>query len=428
MASLAGDLSLRQLSPAELADFAQLEALVWGWPVYESRARFYAEFLEHGHSWGVFREGRLVASHGLVRLRLTVPGGNVVDAAGMTILAIHPEFRGRGLMSLLTANAHDLIRRDGNEPVAVGVPHHSRTHLRYGYGIAARHSSVELDVHGQRTLSGVNGEGTVEYTDVKTALGEMDQLSQRMTGLRNGWIARKPCASAYQYTAAASPDGDFGPVAFVLHRSAAGDVDGFLSYRLRSGADSFGRPNGGMKVIELFGVSGLAEAQLWQHCLSNPVVTQISAARRPVNEPVAARLPDPRAWRQVTRDDMILRTLDVPRALAARCYGRDDTVTLGISGQAGSHAQATWNAETEAAERPAVFELCGGIDGATCRRVRADPDIGMSLSALGAAYLGDVSLADLAASGQVTENKPGSLRRASCMFSWSPAPWIQDTF
>ena len=414
MADAAGDLVLRSLSAAELADFVRLEGLVWGWPAYDSRTSFYAEFLEPGHTWGVFHDDRLVASHGMVRLQLTVPGGRVVDAAGITILAIHPQYRGRGLMSRLTNNAHELIRRDGREPIAVGVPHHSRTHLRYGYGIASRYANVELEVHGQRSVRDIPGPCEVEYADAKTALGELDQLSRRMTGQRNGWIPRKLCASAYQYSGAEQPEGDFGPVAFVLHRTGAGTVDGFLSYRLSSGADSYGRPIGTLKVVELFGLDGQAEARLWQHCLSNPVVTRITAARRPVNDPIAARLADPRAWRQVIRDDMILTTLDIPVALGARCYGREDTVVLGIYGPADG--------------RPASFELSGGIDGAGCRRVAAAPDVVLSLSALGAAYLGDVSLVDLAASGQVAEHAAGSLRRASAMFSWSPAPWIQDTF
>jgi predicted acetyltransferase len=418
MTDEAGDLVLRSLSAAELADFVRLEGLVWGWPPYDSRRSFYADFLEPEHTWGVFHDDRLVASHGMVRLQLTVPGGRVVDAAGITILAIHPQFRGRGLMSRLTNNAHELIRRDSREPIAVGVPHHSRTHLRYGYGIASRYANVELEVHGQRSLRDIPDRCELEYTDAKTALQEMDQLAQQMTGQRNGWIPRKLCASEYQYSGAEQPDGDFGPVSFVLHRTTAGVVHGFLSYRLSSGADPYGRPSGTLKVVELFGLDALAEAQLWQHCLSNPVITKIIAARRPVNDPIGARLSDPRAWRQVIRDDMILTTLDIPAALAARCYSREDTLVLGIYGPTAA----------DEAGRPASFELSGGLDGASCRRVAAAPDLVLSLSALGTAYLGDVSLVDLAASGQVVEHVPGSLRRASAMFSWSPAPWIQDTF
>jgi predicted acetyltransferase len=418
MTSIPDGLELRPLAEAELPDFVELEGLVWGWPGYDSRARFYGEFLDHDYSWGVFRDGRLVATHGIVRLQLAVPGGKVVNAAGFTILTVHPEFRGRGLMSLLTNHALDLVRAAGSDPVATGVPHHSRTHLQYGFGIAARHASVELDVAGQRELRELPAEGRIDYLDAKTALADLDDLSRRMVRVRNGWIPRKPCASAYQYSGAAQPDGEYGPVIFVLHRGADGAADGFLSYRLTSGCDAYGRPNGAMRVVELFGVSAAAEAQLWRHCLGNPVVTRITATRRPVSDPIAARLPEPRAWRQVIRDDMILCVVDIPSALAARCYGRDDTVVLEVRRPPGDPDGAP----------AARVELSGGLDGARCRPTTAAADLTITLSALGAAYLGDVSIIDLAASGQAVEHVPGSLRRASAMFSWSPAPWLQDTF
>jgi predicted acetyltransferase len=110
---------------------------------------------------------------------------------------------------------------------------------------------------------------------------------------------------------------------------------------------------------------------------------------------------------------MIVYLLDIPAALAARRYSREDTVVLKVREPGGSDS---------------CFALAGGLTAAHCEPASHAPDIGMSLSALNAAYLGDVSLIDLAASGQVAEYTAGSLRRASAMFSWSPAPWVQDTF
>lgn len=414
MPETSGDLELRHLGEAELADFAELEGLVWGWPAHESRAAFYREFLAPEYSRGVFHHGRLVATHGMTRLSLTVPGGQVIGAAGTTILAIHPAYRGRGLMTLLTRDAFALARWSGREPVATGVPHHSRTHLRYGFGIAARHATVRLALDGPRTLDGVSADGRIEYlTDHKEALAALHDVATALSGVRNGWIPRSPVADAYLYAAAGLAEAEYGPMALVVHRSPAGAVDGFLSYRRTSAADDYGRPSGALKVVELLGVTAAAEAQLWLHCLADPVVTRLSATRRPVADPVAARLPDPRAWQQTVRDDMILYLLDVPAALAARRYGREDRIRLAVADPDGSTGR---------------YELSGGLAAAVCEPTSGSPDLTLTASALATAYLGDVAVADLAARGEVSEHTPGAVRRMTAMFAWAPAPWIQDTF
>jgi len=54
-------------------------------------------------------------------------------------------------------------------------------------------------------------------------------------------------------------------------------------------------------------------------------------------------------------------------------------------------------------------------------------DLALDVRELSAAYLGGISLAELAAAGLVTERTPGSLLPASVAFGWHRAPvsnWI----
>lgn len=412
MTCLPGDLTMRGLATDEVADLIRLEELVWGWKADEERTPWAQEFLEPAHTVGVFDGRELVATHGTTALRLTVPGGEVVATAGITFLVIHPAYQGRGLMSVLTLHAHDLARHEGM-PTGAGVIHHSRTHLRYGYGVATRYAHAEIGLDGQRELRDVADDRRLELVDEKAALDVMHEVSSRLTGARNGWIPRAPCTDRYKYARAGTASGRHGPVTFAAHRSESGSADGFLSYRQFADSDTYGRPRGSLRVEELFGTSAAVEAQLWQHCFGNPLVSTVTATRRPVNDPVTARLNDPRAWRQTVRDDVSVCLLDIPVALAARRYSREDAVVLEVAQPDGSRG---------------CFALDGGLTGAQCQPTTRAPDIGLSLSALGSAYLGDIGLTDLAASGQVTEYTPGSLRRATAMFSWSPAPRIQDSF
>ena len=52
----------------------------------------------------------------------------------------------------------------------------------------------------------------------------------------------------------------------------------------------------------------------------------------------------------------------------------------------------------------------------------------MPVHALGAAYLGGPRLGQLAAAGQVAEQRPGALAKLSAAMSWDPAPWAPMMF
>jgi predicted acetyltransferase len=256
----------------------------------------------------------------------------------------------------------------------------------------------------------VTDDGRLEFVDHPAVLKHLADLSVRMLDVRNGWVPRHPCTDAYKYAGAAGRSGEYGPMEFVVHRSASGEVDGLAGFRRANGTDDYGRVRGTLRISELFGLSAMAEAQLWRVCLAEPLVSRITATRRPVYDPVTARLPEPRAWRQTVRDDMFLRLLDIPVALAARRYGREDRIVLAVRGDGGR------------------FVLTGGLASADCHPTDEPADLTLTSAALGSAYLGDVSLVDLAATGQVAEHTPGGLRRAAAMFAWSPAPWLPDAF
>jgi hypothetical protein len=52
----------------------------------------------------------------------------------------------------------------------------------------------------------------------------------------------------------------------------------------------------------------------------------------------------------------------------------------------------------------------------------------MSVTELGAAYLGGTPLTDLAMAGRVTERTAGALTSTSLAFQSSPAPWCPVVF
>ncbi|HEY0637866.1 MAG TPA: GNAT family N-acetyltransferase [Pseudonocardiaceae bacterium] len=403
------DYELRAARPDELADVLRLDALVWGNGADPARDRCYTEFLEADRAICAFHDGELVGVQCTVSLDLTVPGGARLPLAGATWLLVHPLHRGRGLMAVLDT----AVRSDPGftEPLYGGMPHDPAVRRsRDEYGPASRHAEWTIDLTRHRGLRHVpEDDGTLEYVPVADAIAAMREVAAGLQGVRNGWVRRKPCLDDYKYSLAHLAGASYGPITFVVHRDRAGSVDGVLAYQLGASSESQGRPEGSLRVVELLGLSTVVEAQLWKHCVDNRLVYQLVALRRPVDDPVVYRLADPRDARPTIRDDMYLTLRDVPVALSARRYARDDALVIEL-------------------RDGGRYRLEGGLDGADCRPVTTTPDLTVSRAALSAAYLGDLSLRTSAGAGHVDEHTPGAVDRAAGMFTWAPAPWLQDIF
>jgi predicted acetyltransferase len=74
------------------------------------------------------------------------------------------------------------------------------------------------------------------------------------------------------------------------------------------------------------------------------------------------------------------------------------------------------------------WRLSGDAKGASCERTTDSADLALSVRELGAAYLGGVSLAALAAAGRVRELRQGALAEASVGFASTVAPWLPHGF
>ncbi len=133
------------------------------------------------------------------------------------------------------------------------------------------------------------------------------------------------------------------------------------------------------------------------------------------DEPLAHLLHDPRALHGQPVDALWVRLVDVDRALAARRYPAPVDLVLEVR-----DAFCPWNAGR--------WRLSGHPAGGYCGRTDRDPDLVVDVEALGAAYLGGVSLATLQAAGRVAEVSPGAVTLAATAFRWPVTPWCPDDF
>ena len=133
------------------------------------------------------------------------------------------------------------------------------------------------------------------------------------------------------------------------------------------------------------------------------------------DDPLLSLLVDVRAVVPTVKDNLWLRLVDVAAALAGRQYAADLDVVLEVSDAMLPSNAGRWRLTASA------------LGSAAVTRTDAEADLALDVRELGSAYLGGISLAELGASGLVTELAPGRLAQASIAFGWTQAPvanWV----
>ena len=170
------------------------------------------------------------------------------------------------------------------------------------------------------------------------------------------------------------------------------------------------RPDGIANVELLFGATPQAERELWRHLCTVDWCRTAKASCRAVDDPLPFWLHDARlAHSSDHSDNMWLRVLDLPAAMAARRSPVAGSAVLEVDDPLG-YVAGRW-----------LVEL--GPDHGSATPTSALADVSLSASALGAAFLGGHTLAQLAEGGHVREEHLGALGRTSALFATQTAPW-----
>jgi len=131
----------------------------------------------------------------------------------------------------------------------------------------------------------------------------------------------------------------------------------------------------------------------------------------PPDHPLFLLLASPRRMRYRMGDALWVRVVDLPAALSGRAYGEGGPLVFEVR-----DAICDWN------------EGRWRLDGGTCERTDAQPDLALDVSVLGSAYLGAVSFTQLRDAGRVQELRDGTIRQADGLFAWQPLPWCLEIF
>jgi predicted acetyltransferase len=416
--------AVRQLRPGEETAFTRSVRVPFLDPatddpeerVFDER---HARDLEVDRAWVAEERGHLVANAAISSLDLTLPAGPgaeapVIPFAGVTAVGVHPTHRRRGLLRQLMARLLADARARG-EAFAGLIASEAVIYGRFGFGHATSAAEVCIDSRESVMLEPAP-RLDVRLVDADEAGKLLPELFDRQRRVRAGEPNRN--AMHWEERLADRPQRRHGANA-LFH--AVCD-EGYVSYRVH-GQDILRGDRHRLLVEELRGLTPETEAGLWRFVFDIDLVGEVRARRRPLDDPLRWRLADPRQLRVTDVIDWLyVRILDVPTALEARGYRREGRLILEV-------LPPPDDLEGQADGAPGRWVLEAGPDGASCRPAGGQAaDLRLSVTDLGALYLGGFPASLLAAAGRIEELRPGSLDQADGLLATSPAPLTGTVF
>jgi predicted acetyltransferase len=345
----------------------------------------------------------LAGAAGAYTRELAVPGG-ALAAAHVTMVGVDSAYRRQGVLTRMMAHQFADIRARG-ESVAVLWASEGRIYQRFGYGLAARRQTFEIEHEAQ--LREPPRPGGVRSAAPADVAADLQKLYDQVRVERVGWSSRD--GTWWEHTLTDLPKRRRGGSALraVLHDGEVG-VDGYALWRVRGEWGTSG-PQGEVMVREVVTATTDAYRAIWHYLLNVDLTRHTSMFLGALDEPLLYLVDEPRRLGGRLGDSLWVRLVDVPAALASRRYAAPVDVVIEVDDPQLPANSGTWH-------------LVGDLTSARCGPADRPAELRCEIGALGAAYLGDASLATLAAAGRVRELVRGTLAPAATAFGWYRAP------
>lgn len=357
------------------------------------------------HPVGTFIDGKCVGASGVISFEVTVPGGFTLPMAGITGTGVVATHRRRGYLRQMMQVMFDAALERG-EPLSMLSASEGSIYGRFGFSPATQRVRWEIARHEARLQPDDADTGSLELVDASAAKHAWPAVHAAVRAHRAGELT--PHADHWNGLSDAS-DGTNGPLRYLIHRDANGDVDGLANFRLPWSPTE---DRAGTLVVEaLEATTSAAYRAMWGLLLDFDLTKTVVAPGRPRDEPLKWMLDNPRAMRATRQSDNLwARLLDVPNALAGRAYEADDVLTLRIADDFMCPRNVgSWQLKTASGE-------------ATCTATQGAADAVISIPALSSLYFGGVSVQALAYAGHIVPAEPQALGRLSRLFRTDAEP------
>ena len=212
-------------------------------------------------AWAAFDGTSVVGTLRSFPTPLTLPGGASVTSAALTAVTVTATHRRQGLLTrMITGDLDSSV--DKGEPVGILIAVEFPIYGRFGYGSAADHNVLKLDVSRTRWLR--EAEGTVELVDEATAGKEAPAVYERFRAQQPGAIGRDDRWWDIVFRIVKFPSFPIAEKFWALCRDRRGKVVGYASYTIDDHWVQR-RPENTLTVGEIMGVDDEATLRLWQY-------------------------------------------------------------------------------------------------------------------------------------------------------------------
>ncbi|MFI9780777.1 GNAT family N-acetyltransferase [Streptomyces sp. NPDC051956] len=391
---------LRTIAAHELDEWARMVTTTYGQDWHEGGLRNAACSLEPDRTIAAYDGREIVGGASVYGRVMTVPGA-AVPVAGITLVAVLPTHRRRGILTAMMRRQLTDLHESGGEPIAALNAAEATIYGRFGYGAASHVAEIRGDKRFMALRPGIDlGDGMIRLLGSEDARLLLEKVYEAVRSTAVGWVDRTE-----KFWEARLADGERArdggtTLRFAVHLEPGGEATGYAVYRSKPGL---------VQVIEVAAASRPSYAALWSFLIDLDAHTAL-AYDGAVDEPLKHLLADPRAALTTVTDNLWVRLVDVGRALTARRYSTPLDLVLEVQ-----DTFCPWNAGR--------LHLAADGDLVTCEPTRARADLRVTAAELGAAYLGGTTLASLAAAGRVEELRPGAATAASLAFRGERAPF-----
>jgi predicted acetyltransferase len=335
--------------------------------------------------------GAVVGGLGILRMGQW-HGGAVVPLAGIGVVGIAPEWRGRGAASALLRATLVELRAEGL-PLAALYPSTLPVYRKAGFERAAQITTYDIP------LAMLDPRAPLEIVAATPDDPDIRRVYAQAIAGRNGALDRHP----FLWQRALSP---FGQEAHAYRFVREGATEGYVVCA-QEGRDA------PLTVLDWACLTRAAGQTLLAFLAGHRAMLATARLRGGPQEPLFHLLPEPRAT-VARRLELLLRVLDVPGALAARGYPPHVRADLHLVVDDDFLPENSGRYVLRVADGRGVVERGGA---GTFR---------LGIRALASLYSGFLTPHDLAMIGELAAPEQ-DLRVAEAIFGGA-APWLADMF
>jgi predicted acetyltransferase len=367
-------------------------AMHWGPPTDEQWQVVLPSY-EPGRVLAAFEGDEMIGTTQSYASSLVVPGGAVVPHAAISRVGVRADYTRRGVLTALMREQLSTLP----DPVATLRASEGRIYGRFGYGMAGRWRTVEVDA--KRAVIPGDLTGRVRMLDQDTADKLLPELHEALGVTKPGQIGRW----AGWWARARDRKTEAENSVTVVHSGPDGD-DGFLTYKVSESREF----THNLSIEDFEWANDDAWRDLWIYVTRLDLVDKVEVELA-LDEPVSWLFEDQRVVHTTeVFDEIWLRLVDVPRMLSARTYGAADPVVVEVRDKLLPANDGRYRVSPDGAER-----------------VDAEADITIPVDLLGAVYFGDTTFSQLAATKRIEGTR---LADADALFAVPQKPYCGTFF